>query len=157
MNEIDVNHYLTADNQIKQIYKGVIGSNELFLVDKSTKSIYIANTDPNYLPGTHWVAIYSHEETCEIFDSLGNKPSTYGFNFSNLTNNYQKYTYSTAKIQNSKSTLCGVYCIFYCYLKSRGFKMGEILEYFSTDTEMNDYLMRSFMSKFSVEESSWLP
>ena len=151
MNEIDINRYLLSDYHINQLYKGVISSNELFLIEINTQSIHIVNTDPNYLPGTHWIAIYSHGEICEIFDSLGNKPSTYSWRFSDLTNKYQKYIYSTAKLQNNESRLCGVYCIFYCYLKSRGYKIHEIIDYFSRDGEMNDYLMISFMRKFREE------
>ena len=147
MNEIDINQYLILDQFVKQIYRGVISSNELFKIDKSVKSLYIVNTDPNYLPGSHWICIYSQGEICEIFDSLGNNPKEYSKHFTNLMQEYEKCIYSTVKLQSVSSNLCGIYCIFYCYLKSRGFELYEILNTFSENTQMNDYLMKNFLDR----------
>ena len=145
MNEIDINRYLVMDDKIKSIYKGIISSNELFTIEKDIKSLYIVNTDPNYLPGSHWVAVYSYNGTCEIFDSLGNKPSKYNRDFYKFLNDYKKSIYSIVKLQNDESKLCGAYCIYYCYLKSRNFTLNEIVNTFSSNKLMNDYLVSNFL------------
>ena len=36
--------------------------------------MFIINTDPSYLPGKHWVAVYV-DHMCEYFDSLGKFPN----------------------------------------------------------------------------------
>ena len=147
MNEIDVNQYLILDKFIQRIYRGVISSNELYKIDKSVRSLYIVNTDPNYLPGSHWICIYSQGEICEIFDSLGNNPKEYTIHFTTFIQEYEKCTYSTVKLQSDTSNVCGIYCIFYSYLKSRGFELTEILNTFSENTQMNDCLMRDFLDR----------
>ena len=39
---------------------------------------YIVNSDPSYLPGEHWIAIYFPSQSVpEFFDSLGKTPSYY--------------------------------------------------------------------------------
>ena len=36
---------------------------------KITKSAYFVNTDPKGEPGQHWLAIWTENNVCEVFDS----------------------------------------------------------------------------------------
>ena len=145
MNALTINHYLISDLNVKSVYQGIFSSNELYKINKNIECFYVVNTDPNYLPGSHWIVIYSHDKTCEIFDSLGENPINYGVHFSNLLLKYNKYSYSIKKIQNKFSNTCGMFCIYYIYWKTRGLGLNEIVSTFSHDTSLNDFLMRKFM------------
>lgn len=145
MNEIDVNQSLMLDNCIRHIYSGIISSNELSHVKNAYQSLYIVNTDPAYLPGSHWIAIYSDGENCELFDSLGNNPNRYGEYFSRFMNQYKKFTYSTAKLQSDDSNKCGIFCIYYSYYRSRGFDLSQIINALCRDTQINENMMDAFM------------
>ena len=46
--------------------------------DKSNPTGYIVNTDPHYLPGKHWIALWTDGKTCEVMDSYALPLSTYG-------------------------------------------------------------------------------
>ena len=46
--------------------------------DKSKPTGYIVNIDPHYLPGKHWIALWTNGKTCEVMDSYALPLSTYG-------------------------------------------------------------------------------
>ena len=150
MNASTINEYLISDVNIKRIYRGVISSNELYKICKNNECLYVVNTDPNYLPGSHWIVIYSSNKSCEIFDSLGENPLSYGTHFTNFLFNYNKYSYCIKQLQNKMSNTCGIFCIFYIFWKTRGFDLNEIVNTFSHDTVLNEYLMRKFMIEFNM-------
>lgn len=144
MDEIDLNQYLIIDDQIMRLFRGIISANELCMIENK-QSLYIVNIDPNFLPGSHWVCVYVEKDTCEIFDSLGNNPSKYNDYFKTFMNKYKKCRYSIVKLQDEKSKMCGAYCIYYCYLKSRNFMLSHIIDSFSKDFKLNDYLVSTFV------------
>ena len=37
--------------------------------DKSTPRAYIVNTDPEALPGRHWLGLWTEQNKCEVMDS----------------------------------------------------------------------------------------
>lgn len=69
---------LTRKNRhTSDVIRGIFSSNNLpFLVSKYMyPSAYICNTDPSYLPGSHWVVFWMHSPIqAEFYDSLGNPP-----------------------------------------------------------------------------------
>ena len=79
---------------------------------------YILNTDPAHLPGTHWVAYWISDGNIEFFDSGGNPPDFY--NLPDCT------SYNKVAVQGDMP-YCGYYCILYGILKSRNFKMNDIV------------------------------
>lgn len=148
MNEIDIHCYLILDKYISNVYKNVIASDELKQINNESESIFIVNTDPGYMKGTHWVAIYSKRGYCELFDSLGNDPSKYGSDFKQFMNQYETFVYSNIQIQSINSTKCGIFCIYYCYYKARGYSIEQIVDTFSTDTWVNNDLIDLFMQSY---------
>lgn len=62
---------LTRNNRhTSDVIRGIFSSNNLpFLVSKH-QSAYICNTDPSYLPGSHWVVFWMHSPIqAEFYDS----------------------------------------------------------------------------------------
>ncbi len=83
---------------------------------KTLPALAIVNTDPSDLPGEHWVAAYlSREGSGCFFDSFGNAPDSDHFptsikNF--LISNAPVVLYSTKRVQDFTSDVCGQHCVF---------------------------------------------
>lgn len=111
----------TRANEKQQTYfwcnKRYFSSNNLpFLVSKYL-SAYICNTDPSYLPRSHWVLFWMHSPIqAEFYDSLGNPPVYYESAFGVfLQNNCKQCLFNNFPIQNRDSDSCGyhVFCFIY--------------------------------------------
>ena len=144
MNTLQIKRALERNRFTKKNFCGV------FAADMLPKSVdafpcgFIANTDPSTKPGTHWVAFYFPSgEKGEFFDSYGYPPEHYGESFKL----YNIETWNNRKIQNSWSEVCGQYCIFYLYQKSRGYSMSEIVNMFTNNTDLNDCNVACYVKK----------
>ena len=105
---------------------------------------FVANTDPSTEPGTHWVSFYfPSREKGEFFDSYGYPPEYYGEPFQS----YNVETINSHKLQSSWSEVCGHYCIFYLYHRSRGYSMSKIVNMFSSNTMINDCKVSCYVKK----------
>lgn len=95
---------------------------------------YVANTDISSGPGQHWVAVwYNSPSSCEFFDSYGMPPEAYGFSI--LCTNYNHKA-----LQSNSSTVCGQFCLFFLYSRSRGLSLNQIQNSFSSsDSAWNDF------------------
>jgi len=105
-------------------------------------SCFVANTDPSTKPGEHWVAIWIESpESCEFFYSYGIAPNCYGFVISCTTVNPKP-------IQSLNSVVCGYYCIYFLYCRSRGLSLTQIQNSFSfSNSEWNDFQVSRFVHK----------
>lgn len=74
---------LTRNNRhIADVMRGVFSSNNLPQKVSKYPSAYICNTDPTFLPGSHWVVFWIHSPVrAEFYDSFGNLPGYYGVAF----------------------------------------------------------------------------
>lgn len=60
------------DACLAPIFEGVFAADELpHSPEKSKARAYIVNTDPIKKPGSHWLAIFTKNYKCEVFDSYG--------------------------------------------------------------------------------------
>ena len=140
-------------NQIHQVlsklipkrvnFLGVFAQNQIPLIDSSFSFplCFVSNTHPSSKPGEHWVAFYyDSPSSLEFFDSYGLHPSIYGFNHKPLRMNHHS-------LQSIDSDVCGQYCIFYLYHRSRGKSLSQIFHSFSSDQAWNDNSVARFVSK----------
>ena len=90
--------------------------------DWQKPALFIANTDPNYRDGSHWVAIVLFKRCNQtlvdayFFDPLGFSPSHYDKSLTNLlrTNSSRvSRAHSCLNIQPSDSVTCGYYCTYF--------------------------------------------
>ena len=145
--------------QLKSLIKKLIKVTTLrnvgiFPKDKIPHSIihypccFIANTDYSYSTGKHWVVFYYHSKLeLEFFDSLGHSPNYYNFHIPSNVNclclNYP--------IQSSNSYLCGLFCLYYLFCKSKRKPFSCIARLFSsTHLQNNDYLLHTFFKKYHL-------
>jgi len=119
MNTIEIANILKRNKLSRRIFCGVIPIDHLPQHRINRACAYIVNTQPSNLSGEHWIALYiSRYRIIEYFDPYGIQPiNPEIFNFIQINGN--KYIYNKFKIQTNKSTNCGLFCIFYIYLKLR--------------------------------------
>ena len=114
-------------------------------------SFFCLNLDYSYEQGIHWIAVRVSKKSVEIFDSLGfnhlsfgryPKPlldflSTYGKN---------KPVFTTPKLQNSNSFLCGFFVLYYIITRQH-FNFKMTLSIFSSHLSLNEKLVISEIHK----------
>ena len=96
----------------------------------------IANTDPSWEPGRHWVAFYfQNGQVPQFFDSFGREPSAYAATFEKflLENSpLGPYAYNTLQIQQNGSNVCGLYCMAFLLSKLNDTPFKDFAKQWST-------------------------
>jgi hypothetical protein len=103
--------------------------------------IFVSNTDPHHLPGTHWIAIYisADRQRGEYFDSFGRPPNKH---FKNYMNGHcRHWIRNKRQLQSVASKLCGYYCVLYCLCRGRSIDMISFVNRFTRDTGFNDAIV----------------
>ena len=107
-------------------------------------SLAIVNCCNREDPGQHWIAICQETvNRLEMFDSYGFGPSMY--NLENKLPISNVVAYNPKQLQSIYSDVCGYYCLYYCYFKSRGYAMSDIVSIFSNDVVSNDYYVHNII------------
>ena len=134
----------SINKQLKRIkcFKGTFPKNRI--PKKNYKKFpisFIINTDPDYLPGQHWVALFLENNKAEYMDSFGFKPIC-----CEIQNYLKKYKikmikYNTYPLQSISSSTCGAYCILYIKMRCNSFSFKDFLKIFSkNNTRYNDLI-----------------
>ena len=119
MNTLQLKRALEHNPSTKKIFGGVFAADELPKTFDTFPYGFVANTDP----------------------STAYPPEHYGFE------SYKIETWNKYKLQSSWSNVCGQYCIFYLYHKSRGYSMSKIVNLFTDDTSINDCNVACYVKK----------
>ncbi len=130
-----------SDAAASKQFAGVLAADELLHArvhqrPENRPRLYIANTDPSWLGGSHWIAVYIPRDPnapVEFFDSLGNRPEHYS---TMLTQFLQRHTpastngyiYCTRRLQNKRSAMCGMYCLYFAANRCRGVPLSTIVD-----------------------------
>lgn len=149
MNSNQLSVILKNDKHTKHVFKGVYPSDRIPMVDTFPCS-YVINSEPHYQQGLHWLVMHfpSKDDNAEFFDSYGNAPDYYSRCFVDYFHeNSFKYTYNTVCLQDNSSRVCGQYCVFYIYYRSRGYEMSEIVSMFHRDKHFNDWSVANFVER----------
>ena len=112
---------------------------------------YIANTDPESKPGSHWIAMYfDHEGNGDYLDSYGRIPLIKFKSF--LDKNCIEWQYNGKQLQAPLTSTCGQYCIYFLYNRSRGMSFQKIIQQFGIDKIKNDKMVTDFVNqKYGTE------
>jgi hypothetical protein len=142
MDELSISSILSQDYLCNRIYIGTFASNNFLPITNVFPAAYIINTDISGQAGSHWYVIYI-TKTCQqfradIFDSLGAKVSKIGANIKmslyGMSLSCNKHIY-----QSKTSSSCGLFCIFYIKMRSRGLTNLQVLQLLSShDYEKNE-------------------
>ena len=119
----------------------------------ATPCAIVVNTDPDYKPGAHWIAIYiDKSRNGEFFDSYGLQPIVKSHK-AFLRSNCKKLTCNRKKMQSLNSSVCGQYCLLFLHFRASGHSMSEFQRLFSTNTIKNDFLLKTkFQQCFKIEK-----
>ena len=84
----------------------------------------IANTDPSWMPGEHWVVLLVKSDgSGEFFDSFGLAPNAYGFHQWFPTH---RVTHNPVSLQKSEAS-CGYFCLYFLFHRASGLSMKHIV------------------------------
>ena len=147
MNNFEIENLLTSVKYTKSLFAGVYCVDNLPSHVQLYPSVYVINTDESNGSGEHWVCVY-FDVNCnaEFFCSFGNAPDYYDKRILKfIKNNSFLWKSNTKRLQNDLSTVCGQYCIFYCFCKAHYFTMNKICSLFSADYVSNDYIVNAFV------------
>ena len=129
-------------------FLGCYSADELNTLSIKAPCFLIVNLDNRNMSGSHWLAIGCFENKLEIFDPLGFDIFAWPRLPCSLLYFLHRYSFSrrikiSKRIQSSKSTLCGLYCIF--YIMNRPYKSFESLQsVFSSQLSLNDSILAKF-------------
>ena len=110
MNTAQITHALEQDPVTSKKFCGVFPSDKLPQTIDRYPCGFIANTDPNSGPGTHWVTYFPLEEKGEFFDSYGHAPEYYRKSFGDFLKS-RAQDFNGRKLQSAWSDVCGQYFI----------------------------------------------
>jgi hypothetical protein len=104
---------------------------------------FVANTDPSWLPGTHWVAVYAERRgSVEYFDSYGRRPMS--LKMKRFCGN--NYSFNASMLQPYFSASCGQFCIYFLAQRCSGKTLKTIMEHFDPNNlTKNEKLVTSFV------------
>lgn len=138
------NNRHTAD-----VTRGVFSSNTLPQIVSVYPSAYICNTDPSYLPGSHWIVFWIHSPNyAEFYDSLGKLPEHYDAAFGVfLQNNCASCVYNNVQIQSRDSVTCGYHVLFYLWMKCYNYDMSQMISILRQRINPDVYV-KEFVKKY---------
>ena len=138
---------LRKDSIVQKMFGGVVPCDMLPRAKVTVPTLYIVNKDKSTLPGSHWTAIFidPKQDSGVYFDSYGLKPhNKYITRFFNYNCNVVEY--NTERLQGLCSDVCGAYCVYFCYLISRGFTMNDLVKKFRQKSDSyNDKWVVKFL------------
>lgn len=127
-----INDALSCNNATRSSFKGVYSRDTLPQNLSSLPSLIVANTDPSYLRGSHWVAIWiSGKKVGYFFDSYGLAPAHHHKNFEDfMKENCTLYTHQRNQLQSQITTTCGEWCVYFGKVAS-SHEIEEISNHFT--------------------------
>ena len=146
MNSVQMDTALRSDAKVRDMFLGVFPSDMIPV--KEYPSSLIVNTQPSSMNGEHWVAFFlPRVGVLEAFDSYGQNPGRYsswikrwmGEDFVVMSNTVR---------QNTDSTVCGQYCMFYVLLRCYGYSYKDIMSALTRHKGVNDRFVCKFINKF---------
>lgn len=147
MNTTEIDDVLRNNPHTRNVFTGVYARNRLPREIKIPFAL-VGNTDPDNLPGRHWVAVYVDANgRGEYYDPTGTPPFQRAFlNFLNKHCNH--WTHNGVRVQEKDSIVCGHHCIFYLVHRCAGRTMTDVTRTLGTPKEATDIVV-DFINKIS--------
>ena len=153
MNDIEIHEILKKD-LMSSSFVGVFSRTRIPL-NNSIPAGYIVNLDDFAKPGSHWIAIYISDKYYYLFDS-------YGRNFNNdscissFLRSYadkRDYKFSPVVLQQITTSTCGLFCILFIMIMSRGYTLDEFISIFSLDNPSynDESIVKYFSEKYKKD------
>lgn len=118
---LKVGHYI-----LPKSFRGVYALNNLPKKISMKQCMFIVNTDPDNLPGKHWMAVIIRDGTGFCFDPLGFAPPALLGSW--MTRHCHTWTCNLRHIQPYLTNICGHFCIHFLYFCSNNYLRTESYE-----------------------------
>ncbi len=147
MNTAEIDTLLKKLPLTRDVFTGVYARNRLPRQIK-VPFAFVGNTDPDNLPGTHWVAVYVDANgRGEYYDPTGRPPIQAAFlNF--LDKHCTDWTFNGVRVQEEDSIVCGHHCIYYLVHRCAGRSMTDVTRTLGNPKEATDIVVH-FINKVS--------
>lgn len=107
--------------------------------------LIICNTDPSTKKGEHWILFFFTDNCVEFYDSLGKDLKYYGLHFIKFVNTYvTHYKQSKIRTQPFNTSFCGEYCLYYAYLRCKGYDMDYIINNMTSVSKVLNLVKNKF-------------
>ena len=144
MNTQELSQLLKRDATVRQVVRGVF-ARDLLPTDVNYPSGYVCNTHTSSQPGEHWVAIFiDHDGVGEYFDSFGLPPLHASFEMF-MNRNCASWSYNNRTLQSITSSVCGLYCIYFLVMRSKGYSLRDLLSVFTDNFNTNDDIVANLI------------
>ena len=123
-------HYRSHARCLEHEGGGVYAADALLYLKPQRWSFVVVNTSESKSTGSHWVAIYLPEEgPVEFFYFLGRAPGHYHTYFKFFLLQFGRgYLWNKIAYQASDTILCGEYCLYCGYYRSRNLSIRQVLK-----------------------------
>lgn len=148
MRGFELKTLLWKDWKVRKSFVGIFPSNKLpKFICSGVTSTFIFNIDPHYKPGSHWVALYiSPFGDAIYFDSFGLPPLIPSIKHF-IERNSRTFRYNKFPLQSLFSTTCGLYCVYFIRIMSKGGSLQDVLSNFDPQRQsFNDRRIRVLVS-----------
>lgn len=153
MNDIEI-HKLIMQDQFSSNFVGVFSRTRIPL-SNSIPAGYIVNLDDFSEPGSHWIGIYITDKYYNVFDSYGRNLNndSYISSFLRSYANKREYTYSPFVLQQNTTSTCGLFCILFILIMSRGYTLNEFINIFNLDNQKcnDEAIVKYFSEKYKKD------
>ncbi len=151
MDSIEIDRVMKKNIKTKKYFCGVFPCDKLPKYISKKPACFIINTDPSYMPGSHWVCVYfTLRGNADYFDSFGLKPRIKSI-LKFILRNSVRYTYNKRSLQNILSNVCGKYCCEYllnrCQNRSYNFFMKS---YINKTIHNDETTLKNFKKHFMI-------
>lgn len=142
MDALQLWHALSSDARTRLFFDGVYAVDTLPTLGRRPKML-VCNTDPSSKPGRHWLLLFWDGDVVEMFDSLGRTIMDYDLRiYDYALENAKEVRWLKRRLQEPRTDSCGHYCLYYAYMRCRGFSMA-----FIQSTVPNEEFLRSYVDK----------
>ena len=160
LSNVQLDYLANSHPLLGKVYSGALPCDKLPRSQyREDKQAFIVNTDPHDKPGTHWIALWTDGEECELFDSFALPLRAYTDStplVQWLERHYLRIEANARSVQAVTSQTCGYYALFYLMHKSMGGSMSEFLAKFKKrDFMWNDRIVGQLLRQMIEKDGSW--
>ena len=163
LNNVQLDHLANTQPALARVYYGAVPCDRLpkTLPQDEGPTAYIVNTDPHDEPGTHWIAVWTHRNVCEVMDSYAVSLDVYGTAepLKEWMDRHFKYQIHNGKsFQSIFSQSCGDYALMFLIDRAEGRSMSEFLNRFESRRFVeNDHKVGHMLTRWieNVTSSDW--
>ena len=146
------------NSMLYRIFQGVFLNNNIPIdyLKSKRNCFFVVNTISSTHNIGHWVLFYIKDYCLYFFDSLGKDPEYYDGDIKKFYNQFMfdKLVVFRKQIQNSTSSVCGAYVIYFAYILFTCENVYRLKAKFTLQYVKNDKIVVNFVDKlFGIEQS----